>query len=618
MIYCLNPHCSSPENPSDRISCHSCGNKLILKDRYLPLSLFSLGEMGRKFLAIDQKNPAKKHCLIKEFTLKPEIINNPVSLRHELELFKQEIVKIANLAQNYAHIPNLLTYLYQNQSVYLVEDFIQGKNLLERLTTQGNYDQKLLYQFLNQLLNILKFFHERDLIHGNIKPENIIFTDEQHPVIVNYRLSKNFLAIIMTKTDDFASVGYAPMEQIQYNQISTSSDIYSLGCTAIHLLTGVHPSQLYQPLESRWIWEYVLDKQGVIFNQEMALILNKMLKILVTERYQSATEVLTALSQVNVNQPPVKITNNSQTLWKCQQTFKNHKLPVKAIAFKNTIAKNTLILASGSSDKTVKIWNLTTKPSCYNITEHTAYICAVAISADGILIASGGHDQNIKICDLINRKELVNFQAHFDIIYALAFHPKQAILASASRDNTIIIWQLYTSIFKQFNAKKLYTLQGHKSWVYGISFSPDGQFLASCSYDHTIRIWRVGNGQLWRSLKGHHKSVNAIAFSVDGQFLASGSSDNTIKIWQVSNGKELYTLTGHTQEINCLVFSPDGQFLASGDSDNTIRIWSVNTWQNVCTVSDHNQAIFSLAFSPNSKILASGSGDNTIKIWSRD
>jgi predicted amidohydrolase len=159
------------------------------------------------------------------------------------------------------------------------------------------------------------------------------------------------------------------------------------------------------------------------------------------------------------------------------------------------------------------------------------------------------------------------------------------------------------------------TLTGHSYRVRSVVYSPDGRYLASGSDDNTIKIWEVATGKQLRTLTGHSSVVLSVVYSPDGRYLASGSSDKTIKIWEVATGKELPTLTGHSREVMSVVYSPDGRYLASGSWDKTIKIWEVVTGKKLRTLTGHSSPVLSVVYSPDGRYLASGSGDKTIKIW---
>ncbi|ALF52880.1 hypothetical protein ACX27_08450 [Nostoc piscinale CENA21] len=266
-------------------------------------------------------------------------------------------------------------------------------------------------------------------------------------------------------------------------------------------------------------------------------------------------------------------------------------------------------LASGSEDKTIKIWNLTTGQVIRTLNGHSKSVNSVAFSADGRTLASDSYDKTIKIWNVATGQEIRTLNGHSKSFLSVALSPDGGTLASGSLDDkTIKIWNLTTG-------QVIRTLNGHSKSVNSVAFSADGRTLASGSYDKTIKIWNVATGQKIRTLNGHSDSVLSVALSPDGKTLASGSEDKTVKIWNIATGQEIRTLNGHSHWVVSVALSPDGKTLASGSWDDTIKIWNVAIGQEITTLKGHSESVNSVTFSPDGKTLASGSNDATIKIW---
>ncbi|MCP4398358.1 MAG: hypothetical protein GY801_13810 [bacterium] len=282
----------------------------------------------------------------------------------------------------------------------------------------------------------------------------------------------------------------------------------------------------------------------------------------------------------------------------------------------NTVAfsPDGRMLASGSADHTIKLWEVQTGQELRTLAGHDDIVESVAFSPDGQTLASGSHDNTIKLWDIQTGQNLRTLTGHNNRVYSVVFSPDGQTLASGSDDNTIKLWDIRTR-------KELHTLIGHDSVVSSVAFSPDGQMLASGSFDTTITLWEVQTGRILRTLTRRSHEVTSVAFSPDGQMLASGSADDTITLWDVQTGQALRTMIGHADEVVVselmvsVAFSPDGQTLAGGSFDHTIKLWEVRTGQALRTLTGHNGKVYSVAFSPDGQMLASGSVDNTIKLW---
>ncbi|MEG4442407.1 protein kinase [Microcoleus sp. AT9_B5] len=243
------------------------------------------------------------------------------------------------------------------------------------------------------------------------------------------------------------------------------------------------------------------------------------------------------------------------------RTFPGDSSTIWSVAFDSNGTK----LATGTGFWRVMLWDLKTGQVIRSL-DHTASVWSVALSPDGQLVASGSGDKTTKISDAATGSLIQNLPDHTDFVYSVAFTPDGKSLVSASKDKTITIVDVATG-------RLLKTLQGHGEPVRSIAISPDGKTIVSGSYDETIKIWNLENGDLIRSIKGHSDDIVSVAISPDGKFIASGSKDKTIKVWDFATGELLNTLTGHSDEVYVVTFSPDGKTIASGSKDNTIKLW---------------------------------------------
>jgi WD40 repeat protein len=287
-------------------------------------------------------------------------------------------------------------------------------------------------------------------------------------------------------------------------------------------------------------------------------------------------------------------------------TLKGHHHTVAALAF----SPDGKILASGSWDKTIQLWQVPAGKMSMTLTDHTDWVHSLAFSMDGKNLVSAS-PREFKIWDLKTHKEIAT-QPLPGNIYSMVISADAKRLAFGRRDGTVQVWDISSR-------KLINSWQAHKNWVSAVALSRDGMLLASASRDGEVRIWQAATGKDKIRLAGHAgASVNALAFTHDGKTLASGCHDATIKLWDLETGKEKATLTGHKGMVLSLAFTADGKYLASGERHGIVRLWNVENSQ-VRIFPGHpgglGFSVIALAFSPDGQILASAGYDKTVKLW---
>ena len=638
MSYCLNLRCQKPQNPNDAKFCTTCGLRLLLGDRYRALKPLSQGGIGRTFLAVDEQDASKPRCIIKQFSSKNHGTNNA---QKAAELFHQEVTRLQELGEH-PQIPELLAYFEPDNQVgtgtaaALVQTLIEGESLAQKLAAEGTFSESQIRQLLNELLPVLQFVHDHGIIHRDINPENIIrqfppLTKEgiggvksNQLVLVDFGAAKFTTKTALARTGTvIGSAAYTAQEQLMGKAVA-GSDLYSLGVTCIHLLTQIHPFDLFNSLEGIWVWQDYLSNP---VSDKLTQILNKMLEGTLRRRYQAAEEILkdlnpqgyVATKSVTSVSTSAPLSSSSSTVgsklltptWKCVRTLTAHLSSINSMAF----SPDGQTLASGSADKTIKIWSLDSTIARFTLSGHLSLVDAVAFSPDGKILATGSWDHTIKIWNLETGQLIHTLCEHSGWIQSLAISPDGQTLASGSADKTIKLWNLSTGEVKT-------TLFGHSSAVRCVGISPDGQTLASGSADKTIKLWNLVAGELRATLCGHSDSVDSLTFSPSGQILVSGSADKTIKIWLLGTSGYgqaqevlLHTLEGHSDAVRAVAISAQGSILISGSADKTIKIWHPGSGGLLYTLTGHSAGVTTVALSPDGCTLASGSQDKTIKFW---
>jgi serine/threonine protein kinase len=658
--YCINPDCSQPEHPSNNNSntryCQSCGSELLLNGQYRVSRLLS-----------DTTGFGIVYEAFEGFTAKilkvlQEKWNNEAKA---VELFKRKYDVLLELSrQNVTGVPRADAYFQYSTREgkilhCLVMEKVEGINLEQWLNQYDKLSQKRALKWLREITLILDKIHQQNWLHRDIKPPNIMLRNSGELVLIDFGTAREETQTYHQKVKGqqvtgITSAGYTPNEQ-QHGQAVIQSDFYALGRTFVHLLTGKHPLEIYDPINDVLPWREETEN----IHPLLLDFIDELMGRLPRNRPANTRVILQRLDEIErqLKLPPITPNRpsppppNPQPVVTQKQPQVIPKInpspPVSPVAVpkktpaqpvKNNNLRNGLIALSGvlllgigitqgygyfkSQEVNPQIApinsptnKLTTRKKISEhsfldktLTGHSDSVQSVVYSPDGRYLASGSGDKNIKIWEVATGKQLRTLTGHSDTVSSVLYSPDGRYLASGSNDKNIKIWEVATG-------KQLRTLTGHYGEVYSVIYSPDGRYLASGSWDKNIKIWEVATGKQLRTLTGHSSPVLSVVYSPDGRYLASGNGDKNIKIWEVATGKQLRTLTGHSGSVWSVVYSPDGRYLASGNGDKTTKIWEVATGKKLRTLTGHSNVVWSVVYSPDGRYLASGSWDKTTKIW---
>ncbi|MBR8839684.1 MAG: serine/threonine protein kinase [Stigonema ocellatum SAG 48.90 = DSM 106950] len=584
---------------------------MLIEGNYRLLKQIGQGGFCKTFLAVDEGLSPAVPCVVQKFWLPNQ---TPVA-------FEQKVQRLEELGKH-PQIPALLAHFYQDSNFYLVQEFIEGVNLATQVKEAGVFSEVQIWQLLEDLLPVIKFIHQANVIHRDIKPENIIMTSlkEGNLVLVDFGSAKLVTAIdLLTTEPSIGSPEYAAPEQTLGKSVF-ASDLYSIGVTCIYLLTQIPPFDLFDIANNCWAWRQYLT---IKVSERLGKILDKLLQHDLSHRFQSADEVMQAMGiSFESKNSNIRYTHIHVDEWQCIQTLTGHSGVLSGV---NSIAMSCdgQTLASGHDDKTIRLWDLSTKKVLRTLTGHSQAVRAAAYSSRTPtanspveeILATASDDKTIKLWNLNTLQEICTLFGHSHGVKSVAFSSDGQLLASGSWDKTVKLWDVKTF-------QEVCTLSGHQLQVSAVAFSPQGNMLASASFDRTIRLWELDKAFKNRpqytfssSLSGHAWAVLTVAFSPDGQILATGSDDNTIKLWDVNTGEVICTLLGHSWSVVAVAFSTDGEMLISGSRDKTVKLWRVSTKQEIATLSGHVDSVSAVAFSPDAQQIVSGSRDKTIKLW---
>lgn len=286
-----SPTSKSSQPPTTLAQLSNSGQ--LFRDRYQIMQSLGRGGFGVTYLAKNVALPSEPECVIKQLSPKA---NNPQVIRKASERFGRE-AKILGKLGSHAQIPQLLDYFTVDGEFFLVQEYVKGNNLAKEVRNHGLFSELSVKRVLRELLPVLDFVHQNNVIHRDIKPPNIIRCQEDgRLVLIDFGAVKEKIIGIdeetqrTSNTQFVGTIGFAPPEQLALRP-TFSSDIYSLGVTCLYLLTGKPPMEFAVDADTgELMW-----KSDVRLSSHFDGILSKMLRAAPCDRYQSADDVLRAL-----------------------------------------------------------------------------------------------------------------------------------------------------------------------------------------------------------------------------------------------------------------------------------------------------------------------------------
>jgi eukaryotic-like serine/threonine-protein kinase len=529
------------EEPTDDL----IGTKIF---SYQIQKLLGKGGMGTVYLAnrIDDFN---KEVAIKVI---PPFANSQANKDN----FRRERQILARLEH-----PNIARILdggtTENGTPFLVMENVNGVPLNEFCEKLTIDDRLILFQ---SVCKAVGYAHSNLIVHRDLKPTNILVTSDGTVKLLDFGIAK------LLQTDDFDYSGnitfsgnaltpeYASPEQINGDNITIASDVYSLGVVLYEILTGSRPHDFKdRPLNEimRIITKNDPIPPSSIPNfkfqisdskHEIDAIVLKALAKSPSQRYLSAEDLRTDISNY-LNNLPISARPNT-FFYRLEKTIRRNKLQT-AIA--------TLILFLLIGWLATSIWQTNSANTLANINRKSAY------SAEMILAASEYENTNL------NRvNELV----------------QKYIPANGEEDLRGFEWYFLKNLM---NPQSKITSFIHTDEVWNLEFSPDGKFLTTVSNDNFVRTWNVEKSETSFpniEMKGAWKCAyfpDSKRFAV----AASSTSNPIVKVYEAETGNELLTLIGHSKRIRAVDVSPDGKMIATGSLDGTVRIWNAETGEEL-------------------------------------
>jgi serine/threonine protein kinase len=260
-----------------------------LRNRFEIIKHLGSGGSGDTYLAVDLDLPGQPHCVVKHFQPKD---SNPAVLPIAKKLFDREAEVLYQLGNDHDQIPRLFAHFDEDGDFYLVQEFIDGHALTQEIVSGQRLSESVVLSLLKDILEVLAFVHQNNIIHRDIKPQNLMRRrSDRKIVLIDFGSIKKIGALGAGLTIAVGTPGYMPSEQAK-GKPKLCSDIYAVGMIGIQALTGLIPEQIKEdPNTGEVLW-----RDQVQVSDALANILDTMVRDRYNQRYQSATEALQALN----------------------------------------------------------------------------------------------------------------------------------------------------------------------------------------------------------------------------------------------------------------------------------------------------------------------------------
>ena len=299
--------------------------------------------------------------------------------------------------------------------------------------------------------------------------------------------------------------------------------------------------------------------------------------------------------------------------WKLMRVISGHTGWVRSVA----VEPANQWFATGSADRTIKIWDLASGRLKLSLTGHISTVRGIVVSSRHPYLFSCGEDKQVKCWDLEYNKVIRHYHGHLSAVHDISLHPTIDVLVTCGRDSTARVWDMRTKAC-------IHTFAGHTNTVAVVRTQAAEPQVVTGSHDCTIRLWDLAAAKTKATLTNHKKSIRAMALHPTQYAFASASPDN-IKQWKFPDGNFLQNLAGHNSIINCMAVSSDNVLVTGGDN-GTMYFWDWKTGYNFqrfqATVQpgslDSEAGVFAMTFDQSQSRLITCEADKTVKIYKED
>lgn len=565
----------------------------------------------------------------------------------DLELFLSKARVIANLV--HSNIVRLLDFGVQGTTPFLVVSYAPHGTLRNLHPIGTPLAVASIISYVEQIAMGLQYAHERQLMHLNVSPENMLLGTNNAVLLSDF--STTFINSLSSQKEIemVNSMRYAAPEQI-LGRPTPSTDQYALGAVVYEWLCGTplfrgsyqeiayqhlhsSPQPLYKKIPAILpeVEEVVLRALAKAPQQRFANVqifahaLEKahQLEVLTVRRYPFKPQPQSLLPPTQPI-PPSKLNSSSYTQISPKSRVSRRTLVIGLLGAVGLTGAGgiTWMLHSAGQHKTdipptsLAVSSPILGTPIYTYRNHLLGLNAVAWSPDGMRIASGSLDQTVQIWDAPTGGDILYYRGHSSSVFAVTWSPDGKYIASGG-DRRVLVWESATG-------HTIFNYGGHPHGVYAVAWLPHGTRIASAGTndnDHaTVQVWDATTGGHIATYDNNATLIYSVAWSPDGKRIAATSSngfttngDNTVVVWDVDTGNLAFAYRGHSSTVRGIAWSPDGMRIASVSSE--VHVWNATTGKHVLIYRGHALGVLTVGWSPDGRHIATGSADRTVQVW---
>mgnify|MGYP001247401551 CR=1 FL=1 len=560
------------------------------------------------------------------------------------QLFQQEAERTSAL--RHTHIVRLYDFDIQQGIPFLVLDYAPNGSLASKHKGQ-RLPLSIIIEYVKQIACALQYAHDNNIIHRDIKPDNILVGLQDELLISDFGIaviSKTGYSSLQSSYNIGGTPYYMAPEAFR-GKPEKASDQYSLGIMVYEWLCGKPPFTEGDFIQLGYQHTHepapALREMVPTLSQEIEQTIMRALAKDPHDRFLSVQEFARSLEEAD-KKPPVGTTlltykghgdawstfawspdskylaSGSYTgevrvwnaiTWELVHAWAEHDSCVNSVAWSSDGQR----LASGSSDKTVHVWNVDTGEHLFSCTKHSDSVLAVIWSPDGSKLASVSsyfimRAMLVQVWDAATGQHFFSSTAYS--VDAVAWSPDGDRFATGTEDGKVVIQDIVTSQFSQVE---------QSGRIYSVVWSPDGHKLVSISikrfspiemdiYYETVQIWDTNTWLCLFSQTGHSDSddMSAVVWSPDGSKLAI-RQENIVLVLDASTGQRLFPVIKHSGRVIDMIWLPDGNRLASCSMDGTVQIWDASIGHCLFSQAGYSDSMSTVAWSPDGRKLVSNS-----------